>query len=109
MRPVGTVSSPMSDGMSEIFAALIQPASEPAPREGETTYGGPKDGATAPRNLGIAYVSQEIGRRRDHSTQTLIVMDETRGRVLESRFHSKEVDSDELQDLRTIGTPTNVE
>jgi hypothetical protein len=99
----------MSDGMSEILAALIQPASEPAPREGETTYGGPKDGAKITRNLGIAYVSQEIGRRRDHTTQTLIVMNETRGRVLESRFHSKEVDSDELQDLRAIGTPTNVE
>ena len=77
--------------------------------EGETTYGGPKDGAKITRNLGIAYVSQEIRRRRDRTTQPLIVMDETRGRVLESRFHSREVDSDELQDLRAIGTPTNVE
>jgi len=109
MRPVGTASSLLSDGRSEIFAALLQPASEPAPREGETTYGGLKDGAEITPNSAIAYVSQVIRRRRDRSTQTLIAMDETRGRVLESRFHSKKVDSDELQDLRAIGTPTNVE
>src|SRR5438094_623328 len=40
MRPVGRVSSPTSDGRSEMLTALLQPASEPAPREGETTYGG---------------------------------------------------------------------
>jgi len=57
MRPVGRVSSPTSDGRSEMLTALLQPASEPAPREGETTYGGPKDGAKMTRNLGIAYVS----------------------------------------------------
>jgi hypothetical protein len=56
MRPVGTVSSPTSDGRSEMLTALLQPASEPAPREGETTYGGPKGGARMARNLGIAYV-----------------------------------------------------
>src|SRR5262245_25140526 len=44
---------------------------------------GPKDGTKVTCNLGIAYVSQEIRRRRDHSTQMLIVTDETRGRVLE--------------------------
>jgi len=40
-----------------MLTALLQPASEPAPREGETTYGGPKGGAKMTRNLGIAYVS----------------------------------------------------
>jgi hypothetical protein len=38
-----------------------------------------------------------------------IVTGGTRGRVPENKFHSKEVDSDELQDLRAIGTPTKVE
>ena len=55
MRPMGTVSSPMSDGSQEIDTAWLQPASEPARREREATYGGPKDEAKVGRNLGIAY------------------------------------------------------
>src|SRR5260370_40426412 len=34
------------------------------------------------RNLGIAYVPKGIGRRRSHTTQTLTVTGETRGRTL---------------------------
>ena len=37
------------------FLTWLQPASEPARREREATYGGPKDEAKVGRNLGIAY------------------------------------------------------
>ena len=41
MRPVGHVSSPTPDGINGTFLTGIQPASGPALREGEKTYGGP--------------------------------------------------------------------
>jgi hypothetical protein len=40
--------------MSERTTAFIQPASEPAFREKETTYRRPNDGAKITGNLGIA-------------------------------------------------------
>jgi hypothetical protein len=54
MRPVGHVPSPTPDGINGTFVAEIQPASEPAFREKEMTYGEPKDEAKVRGNLGIA-------------------------------------------------------
>ena len=54
MRPVGHVSSPMSDGINGTFVTGIQPASEPALREREVTYGEPTYEAKVRGNLGIA-------------------------------------------------------
>lgn len=109
MRPLGLVQSPKPDGINGTFLTVIQPASGPTLKEREKTYGEPTDEAKVRCNLGIAYVSQEIGRRRSHSTQMLIVMDETGGRATGSSFQSKEVDSDESQDLRATGISTKVE
>src|SRR5438309_3962116 len=47
------------------------------------TYGGPKDEAKIRGNLGIAYTRRRARRRRNHITQTLTVMGETWGRVLQ--------------------------
>src|SRR5271157_3109860 len=81
MRPLGLVQSPKPDGINGTFLTVIQPASGPTLKEREKTYGEPTDEAKIRCNLGIAYVSQEIGRRRSRSTQMLIVMDETGGRA----------------------------
>jgi hypothetical protein len=54
MRPVGHVPSPTPDGINGTFVAKIQPASGPAFREREMTYGEPKDEAKVRGNLGIA-------------------------------------------------------
>jgi len=70
MRPMGTVSSPMSDGSHEIDTAWLQPASEPARLERETTYGGPKDEAKMVWNLGIAYNPRGSRRRSGKSSQS---------------------------------------
>src|SRR6266436_5078135 len=109
MRPLGLVQSPKLDGINGTFLTVIQPASGPTLKEREKTYGEPTDEAKVRGNLGIAYVLQEIGRRRSHSTQMLIVTDETGGRATGSPFQSKEVDSDESQDLRATGISTKVE
>ena len=109
MRPLGLVQSPKPDGINGTFLTVIQPASGPTLKERGTTYGEPTDEAKIKRNLGIAYVSQEIRRRRSHSTQMLIVMNETRGRASGSLFQSKEVDSDESKDLRATGISTKGE
>jgi len=57
---------------------------EPAPKEGDTTYGGPTDTPRLQRNQGITYVPQGIGCRRRRSTQTLTVTGGTGGRAPES-------------------------
>jgi len=44
----------MPGGINETFLARIQPASGPALREREVTYGEPKDEAKIGCNLGIA-------------------------------------------------------
>ena len=109
MRPLGSVQSPKPDGITGTFLTGIQPALGPTLKEREKTYGEPIDEAKVRGNLGIAYVSQEIGRRRSHSTQTLIVTGETGGRATESPFQSQEVDSDESEDLRATGISPKVE
>ena len=57
MHPLGLVQSPKSDGIPGTLLAGIQPASGPALKEREKTYGAPNDEAKVRRNLGIAYVS----------------------------------------------------
>jgi IS605 OrfB family transposase len=61
------------------------------------------------RNPGIAYTSRDAWRRRSHSTQTLIVTDETGGRALENTFHLKGVDLDESKDPRETGNFANTQ
>ena len=63
MRPVGRVSSPMSDGSHELSQRGYSLHQSQRAREREATYGRPKDEAKVSRNVGIASTRRRAGRR----------------------------------------------